>query len=108
MSGKGTKFCYENCNNILEVITGADVFFYKCQDCGKSYQPKPEDTRLFHQVMISSDEDKFKDLYANAIHDVSIPDVYMKCTCGQKIVKKIRIQANLIPTYVCKCGRIFN
>lgn len=104
-----SKFCTENCNNLLETITGADTFMYKCSGCGKTYNPTAEDTRILHHVMYSSEIDKYKNLLESVKYDVSAPEVFMDCKkCKNNIVKKIRIQDNLAPTYVCKCGNVWN
>lgn len=105
------RFCVDNCNNTLEVVTGADTFVFVCRGCGKKYQPTPEDTRIIHQTNYSSQSDKYKDLLACVKHDVSVPEVFVDGGCKKckaKVVKKIRIQDNLAPTYVCSCGYIWS
>lgn len=102
-----SKFCVDNCNNLLDTITGVDKFYYRCKACGMTYEPTAEDTRLVHDVMTASDSDKYKDLMSSIIYDQSVPDVFITegCKkCKSLIVKKIRIQDNLMPTYICKCG----
>ncbi len=105
-----SKFCVDNCNNLLETVTGADTFVYKCNGCGKIYKPTDEDTRIVHHVMYSSETDKHKDLLASVKYDPSTPEVFNDgCNkCGNILVKKIRIHDNLSPTFVCPCGNIWS
>jgi len=96
-------FC-KICNNLLNDITTANEFYFKCFRCQQIYSSNDVDSLKYEDVK-GIKYTIYKTLLSHAKDDPVNPKVYKDCKCGNNIVKQVRIGDDLRLINVCtKCN----
>lgn len=93
------------CNNLLVVNTSADDFYFKCNKCYQIYKPDESDT-LHYEDIKGTNLIIYKTILQNAGKDPVNPKIYKDCTCGNNIVRQVRLGDALQLINICiKCDK---
>jgi DNA-directed RNA polymerase subunit M/transcription elongation factor TFIIS len=97
-------FC-SYCSNLLSVVTTSDNFFYKCIKCQKIFTPDANDSLRYENIK-GTNLIIYKTILQNAGSDPVNPKVRKDCTCGNDIVKQVRLGDDMRLINVCtKCNK---
>ena len=97
-------FC-KSCNNLLIVSTTADLFHFKCVKCELVEVPSDADSLRYEEVS-GTNFTIYGSILRNAGLDPVNPKVEKKCTCGNSIVRQVRLGSEMRLINTCtKCNK---
>jgi len=93
------------CNNLLNIVTTSNQFYFKCTKCYIIYQAQPNDS-LRYEDMKGTDLIIYNLILKNAGQDPVNPKVKKKCLkCSNDIIKQVRLGEEMHLINVCpKCN----
>lgn len=103
------KFC-DNCNHVLKVDTSNTELYYECIVCMSKYEAGPEDTLRYSQSFQKKTNIGGKGAFIkNAAFDITNPKINKDCPkCKKSVITSIVSGDDMLYTYLCECGHIFN
>ena len=96
-------FC-PTCSNLMNIVTTADTFVFKCDKCETVEIPNDKDTLRYDNV---SDTNLvvYKAILLNAGKDPVNPKVKKQCECGNDRTRQVRLGSELKLINTCiECG----
>lgn len=93
-------FC-QICDNLLNVVTTSDEFYYKCINCQQAYKPNNNDSLRYEDIK-GTNLIIYKTILQNAGQDPVNPKVYKDCKkCKNTIAKQVRLGDDLRLINIC-------